>query len=71
LIIRWLNQNLILIFEKIIEGFGGYLTATNEKQAMKLANLVQEMARIENLTKSRINKKNLMNQKIELPKLQS
>lgn len=66
-------EKLIILdkYEVLRNGVWDYLTATNEKQAMKLANLVQEMARIENLTMSRINEQNLMNQKIELPKLQS
>jgi phage anti-repressor protein len=67
------TEKLIILdkYEVLRNGVWDYLTATNEKQAMKLANLVKEMAMIEQTTMERVNDANLLRNKVELPKLQS
>lgn len=41
----------------------------NHNQAFKLANLVKEMAMVEQITINRVNESNLMENKVILPKL--
>jgi phage anti-repressor protein len=64
-------EKLIVIdkYEVLRNGVWDFLTASNEKHAMKLANLVKDMAEAENLAIRRVNEFDLMNKKKDLPKL--
>ena len=64
-------EKLIVIdkYEVLRNGVWDFLTASKEKHAMKLANLVKDMAEAENLAIKRVNEFDLMNNKKELPKL--
>jgi len=66
------NKQVEMVFEKLIvldkyevlrNGVWDFLTASNEKHAMKLANLVKDMAEAENLAIRRVNDFDLMNRK--------
>ncbi len=64
-------EKLIVIdkYEVLRNGVWDFLTACNEEQSLKLANLVKKMAEAENLAIKRVNDFDLLNNKIELPKL--
>ena len=64
-------EKLIVIdkYEVLRNGVWDFLTASNEKHAMKLANLVKDMAEAENLAIRRVNDFDLMNKKKDLPQL--
>lgn len=64
-------EKLIVIdkYEVLRNGVWDFLTASNEKHAMKLANLVKDMAEAENLAIRRVNEFDLMNKKKDLPQL--
>jgi phage anti-repressor protein len=64
-------EKLIVIdkYEVLRNGVWDFLTASREKHAMKLANLVRNMAEAENLAIKRVNEFDLMNNKQDLPKL--
>jgi phage anti-repressor protein len=64
-------EKLIVIdkYEVLRNGVWDFLTASNEKHAMKLANLVKDMAEAENLAIRRVNDFDLMNKKKDLPRL--
>ena len=64
-------EKLIVIdkYEVLRNGVWDFLTASKEKHAMKLANLVKDMAEAENLAIKRVNEFDLINNKKELPKL--
>ena len=56
-------------YEVLRNGVWDFLTACNEEQSLKLANLVKKMAEAENLAIKRVNDFDLLNSKIELPKI--
>lgn len=64
-------EKLIVIdkYEVLRNGVWDFLTACNEEQSLKLANLVKKMAEAENLAIKRVNDFDLLNNKIELPKI--
>jgi phage anti-repressor protein len=64
-------EKLIVIdkYEVLRNGVWDFLTACNEEQSLKLANLVKKMAEAENLAIKRVNDFDLLNSKIELPKI--
>jgi phage anti-repressor protein len=67
------TEKLIILdkYEVLRNGVWDYLRATENTQAMKLSNLVKEMAMVEQTTINRVNESNLVNNKVNLPELES
>lgn len=63
------TEKLIILdkYEVLRNGVWDYLRATESTQSIKLANLVKEMAMVEQIAMNRVNESNLINSKINLP----
>lgn len=65
------TEKLLILdkYEVLRNGVWDFLMSKNNNQSLKLANLVKEMAMVEQTIMNRVNESNLINNKITLPKL--